>query len=88
MQNIITHHCRAFEVTVEGPTGETTEELLVLDKSQLQAAQIVGQSSKELIKRICARQGFKLLNVGEAPHKYPLTVDLTELYAEANAIDQ
>lgn len=83
MQNKIMMNLRAFPVKVEdNRDGQTYEQLLVLDKSQLQAAQIVGQSSKELIERICARQGFKVLEIG-TPRKYPLTVDLTELYVEA-----
>jgi len=41
-------------------------DLLVLDKQQLQAAQIVGQSSKELICRIYNQRGYKALDVGTA----------------------
>lgn len=87
MQNKIMINLRAFPITVKDiRDGKTYEQLLVLDKAQLQAAQIVGQSSRELIERICTRQGFKVLEIG-TPRKYPLTVDLTELYAEAMGVE-
>ena len=60
-------HIRAFPVkVVDERTGEAREETVVLDKPRLQAAQLVGQSSKELIERICKKQGYKLVDIGKA----------------------
>lgn len=47
-------------------------------KKQLQAAQIVGQSSTELIERLCDRQGYSVLEIGK-PFKVSVTVDLDKL---------
>ena len=86
MKNEITFHVRAFPVTVYDKRSDITEEIIVpITKQQLQAAQIVGQSSKELIVRMCGRQGYKVLEIGK-PDKLPITIDLTDLvrqYAEA-----
>ena len=86
MKNEITFHVRAFPVTVYDKRSDITEEIIVpITKQQLQAAQIVGQSSKELIIRMCERQGYKVLEIGK-PDKLPITIDLTDLvrqYAEA-----
>ena len=59
-------------------TGEQREDLLTLDKRQLQAAQLVGQSSNELIFRIYNRQGFYVLNIGK-PIKREVRVDLASV---------
>ena len=48
MKTEISIHLRAFCVRVSDPTHGERDEVIVLDKSQLQAAQLVGQSSKEL----------------------------------------
>ena len=58
---------RAFPVKIRDErTGEEDVDIIVLDKPRLQAAQLVGQSSKELIERIYHKQGFKVLEVGKA----------------------
>jgi len=58
---------RAFPVKIRDErTGEEDVDIIVLDKPRLQAAQMVGQSSKELIERIYHKQGFKVLEVGKA----------------------
>ena len=58
MTNEVTMQARAYSVTVEDQrSGEKSVELIALDKQQLQAAQIVGQSSNELIYRLFNRQG-------------------------------
>lgn len=45
----ITIHLRRFRVALRSKeTGEEVTVFLTLDKTQLQAAQIVGQSSKEI----------------------------------------
>ena len=83
MTNEVTMQARAYSVTVEDQrSGEKSVELIALDKQQLQAAQIVGQSSNELIYRLYNRQGYKVLDIGK-PVKKEIVVDLTELYREA-----
>ncbi len=83
MKNEVTMQARAYSVTVEDQrSGEKSVELIALDKQQLQAAQIVGQSSNELIYRLFNRQGYKVLDIGK-PVKKEIVVDLTELYREA-----
>lgn len=81
METTLTIHVRAFPVTVrEGFTGPEREELVVLDKPRLQAAQMVGQSSKELITRLCAQDGFDVIRIGKA-RKQTIDVNLEELYS-------
>ena len=71
---------RAFPLKVhDHHTGEDREELLVLSRVQLQAAQLVGQSSKELIERLCDRAGLTILEVGK-PQKRDIALDLAELF--------
>ena len=83
MTNEVTMQARAYSVTVEDQrSGEKSVELIALDKQQLQAAQIVGQSSNELIYRLFNRQGYKVLDI-DKPVKKEIVVDLTELYREA-----
>lgn len=83
MTNEITMQARAYSVTLEDQrSGEKSVELIVLDKQQLQAAQIVGQSSNELIYRLFNRQGYRVLDIGK-PVKKEIVVDLTELYRKA-----
>ena len=80
MKTNLTIQVRAFPVTIKDErTGDTTVDTTVIDKAQLQAAQIVGQSSKELIQWLYNRQGFKVLEIG-IPTKRTITVDLGELY--------
>ena len=79
MKNEIAIQVRTFPVTIRDQrTGERKDDLLTLDKRQLQAAQLVGQSSKELIHRIYNRQGFYVLNVGK-PIKREIHVDLASV---------
>ncbi len=71
---------RAFSVTVhDHSTGQEREEQIVLTKEQLQAAQIVGQSSKELINRLCARAGLTVLEIGK-PEKREISLNMEELF--------
>ncbi len=71
---------RAFPLKVhDHSTGEDRDELLVLTRAQLQAAQLVGQSSTELIERLCDRAGLTVLGVGK-PQKRDIALDLGELY--------
>ena len=67
---------RVFPLTVQDErTGTVSFDRIAITKEQLQAAQLVGQSSKELIHRIYSRAGFKVLSIGKAV-KRTITVDL------------
>lgn len=80
MRTVLTIHTRAFPVAVrDRTTGREREELVVLDKARLQAAQLVGQSSKELIDRLCALEGLDVLQIGKA-EKREISVNLDDLF--------
>lgn len=86
MKNIITISARAFPVMLRDErTSETSTDVIALSKEQLQAAQLVGESSTELIYRIYNRQGFRVLHVGK-PYKQNISIDLTELWDDANSV--
>lgn len=71
---------RAFPVKIRDErTGEDDVDIIVLDKPRLQAAQLVGQSSKELIERIYHKQGYKVLEVGKAD-KMTMQLQLDRVY--------
>ena len=71
---------RRFDVRIQdNRTGEITEDQI---KHQLQAAQTVDQSSKELIHRTYARRGFQVLDIGKAA-KCEALLDLEGLFLEA-----
>lgn len=73
-------HVRAFPVKVrDNSTGTERSELVVLTKEHLQACQIVGQSCKELIHRLCERSGLSVLDIG-TPEKREISINLEELY--------
>lgn len=83
MKTSYTIQLRAFPVRLQSKsTGEIHEESIILTKHQLQAAQVVGQSSKELICRTCDRAGFSVLEVGKAV-KRDTVLDLEQLYSGA-----
>jgi len=78
--NRITIDARRFPVTLRDErTGEIQQESIILDKQHLQAAQMVGQSSKELIKRFYNRQGFRVLEIS-TPERRSLTLSLEDLW--------
>ena len=80
MNTYITIEARRFPVTIRDErTGAVSEDHIVLDKEQLQACQIVGQSSKELIQRIYNRQGFRVLEIGK-PERRSIELSLEELW--------
>ena len=71
---------RAFPVVIRDErTGEELCDMIVLDKARLQAAQVVGQSSKELIERIYHKQGYKVLEILKAD-KATVQLELFQLY--------
>lgn len=81
MKTTINLLLRAFPVTIRDQrTGVQRADTIVLDKLRLQAAQLAGESSKELIHRFYNRQGYKVLEIGK-PIKQELTLDLLTLYA-------
>ena len=58
-------------------SGDEIADEIVLTKAMLTAAQLVGQSSKELIHRAYNREGYSVLEIGK-PRKMTVTVDLEE----------
>ena len=67
MKTTITIEVRRFPVTIRDErTDEVSQDYIILDKQRLQSAQLVGQSSKELIQRIYNRQGFRVLEIDKA----------------------
>jgi len=80
-KNEFAHHLRRFLVALKDKeNGERLTVFITLDKTQLQAAQIVGESSKELIRRIADRNGYELLKVIGKPDKMTVTLSLDELW--------
>ena len=76
MNNTFTLTVRVFPLTIrDGRSGEISESTVILTKEQLRAAQLLGQSSNELLTRMCRRQGYTILRVGK-PVKKTLSVDL------------
>ena len=73
---------RRFTVQIRDErTGETRQDAIVLSKQQLQAAQLCGQSSKELIYRYYNREGFTVLDIGKA-EKRTIPLDLEGVFNE------
>lgn len=76
---------RAFPVKIQDErTGEESNDIIVLDKQRLQAAQLIGQSSKEVIERIYQRQGYKVLDIGK-PDRLTVELYLEMIYKELTA---
>lgn len=75
-------HLRRFHVDVRNPeTGETFTNCAVVEKSQLQAAQLVGQSSLELITRAYAGKGYEVVRIGRAD-KLTVSLNLDKLWRD------
>lgn len=80
MNTYCTIEARRFPVTIRDErSGAVSEDHIVLDKVQLQACQMVGQSSKELIQRIYNRRGFRVLEIGK-PERRSIDLNLEELW--------
>lgn len=80
----VTIAMRRFRVALRSrETGEECQVYLTVDKDKLRAAQSVGESSKELIERIAARNGYELLNIIGKPDKLSVTIPLDELWRRA-----
>ena len=83
MKTYQTINLRQFTVQIkDNRTGVISEDVIVFTKQQLQAAQAVGQSSKELIYRAYNRAGFTVLDIGKA-RKAAAELDLEGLFLEA-----
>lgn len=79
MKSKIVLNLRQFAVTArDHRDGEEKAITVTVTKDQLRAAQIVGQSSKELIERLCECQGYTVIEIGK-PDKVTVTVDLDKL---------
>ncbi|MGN8875281.1 hypothetical protein [Pseudoflavonifractor sp. HCP28S3_F10] len=80
MKTTLDIQVRAFPVRIhDHSAGTERAETIVLTKEHLQAAQLVGQSSKELIHRICERAGCSVLEIGKPEHR-TVSLNLEELY--------
>lgn len=87
MKTSITLTLRAFPVIVENTeTQEVKKDVVVLTKEHLRAAQLVGQSSKELIIHICADEGYRVVEIGK-PAKRDVTFNLPLLCGLADGFD-
>lgn len=85
MRTFFDIHLRSFAVRIQDArTGEEKEDTIVFTKQQLKAAQLVGQSSKELIQRAYSAQGYTVVDIGKA-RKAAAHLDLEGLYREAEA---
>jgi len=77
---VIVIEARRFPVALRDErTGEITQSSIILDKQRLQAAQLVGQSSKELIQRFYNRKGYRVLDIG-TPVRRSLDLSLEDLW--------
>lgn len=88
MKTTLQLNLRQFPVVIEDARrpGEVEDDTITFSKDQLQAAQMVGQSSTELIHRIYNRKGYFVHEIGK-PSKVAAAVDLGGLY-ELNRPDQ
>ena len=80
MKHAIRVEARRFPViarAVDG--GDELSDTIILTKQELQAAEIVGESSKELITRHFVRRGFVVLDIGK-PERSTLTIELEALW--------
>lgn len=79
MRNIVEIHVRVFPVLAHNHrTGKAEAITVPVTKEQLRASQLVGQSSKELIGRLCGRQGYTAIEIGQ-PDKLSMSINLEEL---------
>ena len=79
MKNKITITLRQFPVLAhDHRTGKEEAITVPVTKEQLRAAQLVGQSSTELVERLCDRQGYTVIEIG-IPDKLSMNIDLEQL---------
>lgn len=78
MKTFETIHIRIFPVRIRDKRdGREVADTIILTKTILAAAQLVGESSKEVIHRAYDRKGYRVLEIGKAQKK-TITVDLEE----------
>lgn len=78
---------RAYGVKLRDErTGEKENDVIVLEKSRLQAGAMFGLGDEDIIRRTYNRQGFRVLDIDD-PEKLELSVDLYELYFQQAQID-
>ena len=88
MKNELVLNLRQFPVVAhDHRTGQEKAITVTATKDQLRAAQLVGQSSKELIERLCDRQGYTVMEIGK-PFKLAVAVDLDKLVEEQEERDK
>ncbi|MEG0944621.1 MAG: hypothetical protein RSF86_13400 [Angelakisella sp.] len=79
MKTALELHLRTYPVEgVDTRTGEHQVDTITLDKTSLQAAQIVGADDKALIYSQYNRRGYRVLNIGK-PTRRTVTIDLGAL---------
>lgn len=79
MKNPITITVRNFPVLAhDHRTGKEEAITIPVTREQLRASQLVGQSSTELIERLCERQGYTVIEIG-TPDKLSMEINLEEL---------
>ena len=79
MKNKVTITVRNFPVLAQDHrTGKEEAITVPVTKEQLRAAGVVGQSSTELIERLCDRQGYTVIEIG-IPDKLSMNIDLEQL---------
>ena len=82
VENKIKIEARRFHVVIRNAaTGAVTSDHIVISKEQLNACEVVGQSSKEFIHRLYGRKGFKVLDISKA-ERQTLHVDLDKLWKD------
>ncbi|MDD2956023.1 MAG: hypothetical protein PHD67_06890 [Oscillospiraceae bacterium] len=82
MKTTLELHLRTYPIeAVDTRTGEHLLDTITLDKTSLQAAQVVGADDKALIYSQYNRHGYRVLNIGK-PTKRTVAVDLGELAAQ------
>ena len=79
MNNTITIEARRFPVTFKDGNGMIREDTFILTKTELQAAQLIRESSKEIIHRAYRQKGYRVLDIGKAEKK-TLIVGLDALW--------
>ncbi|NBI66087.1 hypothetical protein D1646_04520 [Pseudoflavonifractor sp. 60] len=79
MRNTIVIYVRSFLVLAHNHrTGKEEAITVPVTKEQLRASQLVGQSSTELVGRLCERQSYTVVKIG-TPVRHSITLNLEEL---------
>lgn len=80
MKTTLTIQLRIFGVRIRDErTGEVRKDKITFTKQQLQAAQVVGESSTNLIRKAYDRVGYRVLDTIWA-EKREVVLDLEELW--------